>query len=172
MFIAVQLAEDLKVLLARTTPSKRLISNALMVTWAKDYGKFEFVKMFLDFDHSAVIPPDCANALIVRKGLDGLRCVWNQDPKFCISEKGILPLISSDWNQTSKDAYHADVVDLLRKHRGQWRFTREFREAVDDKFPLHNDLDVRKLYYSLWEDEEADDLSKDNAGSGSLEDLP
>jgi hypothetical protein len=168
MFIAVRHAEDLKVLLARTTPSEKLISAAVLVTLAKERRDFELVKMILDFDRSALIPPDLANYLITCQGLDGLRCVWNHDPKLCISEQGVYSLIRSVVDRRDEDVPHADVVDLLRKHRGQWRFTRDVRDAVDYRFFEQSNQDVRNLYYSLWNSDEEDNLSKFNAGSGAL----
>jgi ankyrin repeat protein len=172
MFIAVRHVEDLKVLLARTRPSEKLISAAVLVTLAKKRRDFELVKMILDFDRSALIPPDLANYLIACQDLDGLRCVWNHDPKLCISEFGGYSLIRSVLDRRDKDVPHADVVDLLRKHRGNWRFTREVRDAVDDRFFEQSDQEVRNLYYSLWDGDEEDDLSKNNAGSGALVEIP
>jgi hypothetical protein len=134
-----------------------------VINLAKDYSKFEMVKMILDFDSSTVIPPEVANYLIVRQGPEGLRCVWNHDPSFGISEEEILSLIRShclSLNRKSEDVHHADIVDLLGKHRGQWSFTREVRHAIDQRFSAQRNPDVRKLYYSLLDSDEAETCGK------------
>lgn len=160
MFIEVQHKEDLRVLLAMNTPSEKLINDVLMVALTKKPRSFELVRMILEYDASVTIPPDLAENLVSRNGIEGLKCVWNHSPTIRISERGILSLIHSQpWDRVREYQTTEAVVDLLRKHRGQWTLTREINNTVDRQFPQQSDHDVRKLYYSLWEGEEDHDLS-------------
>jgi ankyrin repeat protein/predicted nucleic acid-binding protein len=157
MFIAVRHAEDLEVLLAKTTPSEKLVSDAVMASLAKQHRDVsELTKMILSFDHSIMLPLDLANSLVASRGINGLRCVWNHDPGLCIPGKWIRSLIRPGFRREEEGASYADLVELLRKHRAQWRFTRKLREATDHRFSDERDHNVRELFYSLWEYDEED----------------
>ena len=158
MFIAVLHPEDLEILLPRTSVEEGLVTHAVMAAIAKKYGNYkEVLKMFLQFDQAAVIPPETADHQIHLDGLDGLELLWNHDPNLQISEGPLLSLVHhvhrTSWTKRADPP--GDFIKLLREHPGQWTSTRKVRDAIDHKFQEDSDRDLKELYYSVFDGGEA-----------------
>lgn len=173
MLNAVESPGDLVILLTYTKPEESLVTTTVLSKLAAKYGGSvgKLLWTFLDFDRFAVVPPETVRRVLFLENLGTYERLINHDLNFYLSEENLLTVFGNVHREDRRrEDAHQDFVNLLRKHRGQWEFSRKVRAAIDLRFLTRSDQGLRDLYYSLAEDADGKSLKVPDISKGDQDD--
>jgi len=150
MLEAVRDPADLAVLLAHVVPGEHVVTEDLLTALARENE--ESLRMFLDFEPSAKVPSEIAQQFFKHCGLDTVESLLDHDNSIVILSGNVLSEIRRVDHASGRE--HCRLVEVQRKHPGQYEMTQEIKTAMDSLFRQHSEKHLKDMYYKLagWTD--------------------